>query len=263
MESVTERFAWRLARIPGIQQKIRGAMDFAHRTFQEFLAAKAVIDEGDIGVLVQHSHDDQWREVILLAAGQAPKKVREDLIERLIGRGETEKGHRLKLFLLAAACAQASHEEVGLNTKLRIERRLKALLPLKSVKEVEALAAAGELALPYLHPRLQYTADIAAACVRSLTRIGGEAAFEVLAEYTNDFTPAVIDAMVAGLRDIDDKRAYALRLLSHIENLQLRSSLSLEHLRYLPQLTSLELGALPGVSDLSVPAQLTRLVRLR
>ena len=128
MESVTDRFTWRLSQIPGIQQRIRGAdvrqffiersgmireqsadaIDFAHRTFQEFLAAKAVIDEGDIGVLVQHSHDDQWREVILLAAGQAPKKVREDLIERLIGRGETEKGYRSQLYLLAAACAQAA-----------------------------------------------------------------------------------------------------------------------------------------------------------
>ncbi len=94
LESVDERFTWRLARIPGIQQKmngvdarklfiersgmirepIPGAINFAHRTFQEFLAARAVIDEGDIGVLVQHSHDDQWQEVVLLAAGQASKR---------------------------------------------------------------------------------------------------------------------------------------------------------------------------------------------
>src|SRR5205807_848343 len=166
-----------------IREPIPGAIDFAHRTFQEFLAAKAVIDEGDIGVLVQHAHDDQWQEVILLAAGLASKKALEDLIERLIGRGETEKGHRSQLYLLAAACAQASREEVGMNTKLRIERRLKALLPLKSVKEVEAMAAARELALSYLYPRLQYTATMAAACIRALTHIGGKAAIEVLAAY--------------------------------------------------------------------------------
>ena len=282
LESVDERFTWRLARIPGIQQKINGAntrqlfiersgmlrepiagaIDFAHRTFQEFLAAKAVIDEGDIGVLVQHAHDDQWREVVLLAAGQASKKALEDLIERLIGRGETEKGYRSQLYLLAAACAQASHEEVGMNTKLRIERRLKALVPLKSVKEVEALAAARELALPYLSPRLQYTANMAAACVRALTRIGGEAAIKILAAYTNDFTPAVLEALVAGLRDSDDKQAYADLLLKHITNLRLTSSLPLEYLQYIPNLTSLTLGNLPGVSDLSVLGQLPNLTSL-
>ena len=74
-------------------------------------------------MLVQHSHDGQWQEVVLPAAGQASEKVPEDLIERLIGRGETEKGYRSQLYLLAAACAQASREEVGMNTKLRIERR--------------------------------------------------------------------------------------------------------------------------------------------
>jgi predicted NACHT family NTPase len=116
-----------------IREPVKGAIDFAHRTFQEFLAAKAVVDEGDIGVLVQHAHDYQWHEVVTLAAGLASKKQREDLVDRLIGRGETEKVYRSQLYLLAAACAQASQEEMGLNTKLRVERRLNALLPLTQV----------------------------------------------------------------------------------------------------------------------------------
>src|SRR5207302_8308897 len=120
-----------------IREPVAGSIDFAHRTFQEFLAARAVVDEGDIGVLVQHTHDDQWREVVLLAAGLAPKKEREDLVERLIGRGETEKGYRSQLYILAAACAESSHEKVGLNTKLRVERHLGVLVPLRNVKEVK------------------------------------------------------------------------------------------------------------------------------
>ena len=69
---------------------------------------------------------------------------------------------------------------MNLDRKQRIEQHLKALVPLKSVKGVEALEAAGELALPYLHPRLQYAAEIAAACVRCLIHIGDEAALEGL-----------------------------------------------------------------------------------
>lgn len=281
-ESVDERFTWRLARLPEIQRKmngvdarklfversgmirepIPGAINFAHRTFQEFLAGKEAIDEGDIGVLVQHAHDDQWQEVILLAAGQASTKVLEDLVEQLIGRGETEKEYRSQLYVLAAACAQASREEVGLNTKLRIERRLKALIPLRSVKEIEALAAARELALPYLHPQLQYSAEMATACARALARIGGEAAIEVLTKYTNDFTPAVVEALIAGLQDSDDKQAYAGRLLSHITNLELNPPLSLGYLQYIPNLAALTLEALPERSDLSVLGQLPDLTTL-
>ncbi len=281
-ESVDEHFTWRLARLPGIQQKMNGvdvrklfverssmirepfpgAIDFAHRTFQEFLAAREVIDEGDIGVLVRNAHDDQWQEVILLAAGQASRKMLEDLVERLIGRGETEKKYRSQLYLLAAACAQASHEEVGLNTKLRVERRLKALVPLKSVKEIEALAAARELALPYLYPRLQYSQEMAVACVRVLTQIGGEAAIEVLTRYTNDFTQEVVEALVFGLQDSDDKQVYADRLLSHITDLALYSALPLEYLQYVPNLTMLTLRNLPEASDLSMLAQLPNLTTL-
>ncbi len=242
---------------------------FPHQTLQEYLAARHILDprypesyEGKIGVLVQHALDDQWREVLLLAC-EASKKALEDLIEGFIRRGETEEGYQPQLYLLADACAKASHEEVGMNQKFHIDRRLKALDTLKSVKDVEDLEAAGKLALPYLSPRLQYSADMAAACVRVLTHIRDEAAIEVLATYTNDFTPAVVEALVAGLRKSDDKQAYADRLLTHITDLNLTASLLLEYLQYIPNLASLRLWYLPKESDLRVLARLPIPVSLR
>jgi len=50
-----------------IREPFVNRIDFTHRTFQEFLAARAALDEGDIGMLVQSGHNDQWREVVLLA----------------------------------------------------------------------------------------------------------------------------------------------------------------------------------------------------
>ena len=109
-ELVDERFDRKLKDIPSISQDITGAgvrrlfversgmirepvvgeIDFTHRTFQEFLAAKAAADEMDIGVLVTNAHNDQWREVIILATGLATKQMRDELINRLITRGDTE-----------------------------------------------------------------------------------------------------------------------------------------------------------------------------
>ena len=62
-----------------LREPVKGFVHFAHRTFQEFLAARAVLDEDDIGVLVKDASDDQWREVVILASGLASQKNREDL----------------------------------------------------------------------------------------------------------------------------------------------------------------------------------------
>ncbi len=52
-----------------IREPVAGEIDFTHRTFEEFLAAQAAIDEQDIGFLVDKSIDDQWRETVILASG--------------------------------------------------------------------------------------------------------------------------------------------------------------------------------------------------
>src|SRR5437588_28794 len=104
---------------------------------------------------------------------------------------------------------------------------------------------------------------MAVACVRVLTQIGGEAAIEVLTRYTNDFTQAVVEALVFGLQDSDDKQVYADRLLSHITDLALYSALPLEYLQYVPNLTMLTLRNLPEASDLSMLAQLPNLSTLK
>ena len=51
-----------------------GVIDFVHRTFLEYLAALAAIDERDIGALIKNSVYQEWREVIILAAGIADSK---------------------------------------------------------------------------------------------------------------------------------------------------------------------------------------------
>ena len=85
-----------------------GHVDFTHQTFQEFFAAKAALDEGNIGVLIKAAHEDQWREMIVLAAGLASQKTRETLITGLIQRGDNEPGARRSFHLLASSCLETS-----------------------------------------------------------------------------------------------------------------------------------------------------------
>jgi len=48
-----------------VREPVQGQLDFTHRTFQEFLAARAILDAGDLGLLLQNAARDQWREVIV------------------------------------------------------------------------------------------------------------------------------------------------------------------------------------------------------
>ena len=136
-----------LARSGIVREAVIGQMDFIHHTFQEYLAAKAALDNGDIGVLCNKAHDDQWWDVIVLAAGLASRTLREDLITGLIRRGDKEIRLRHQLHLLAVACLETS---VELASELRsdVEKRLTTLVPPRTMTEAKALASAGGISDP-------------------------------------------------------------------------------------------------------------------
>ncbi len=70
-----------------------GVFAFAHLTFQEYLAARAVHEGNRLGIdverLVREHDDDRWQEVIALYCGQAPSPSTCDLIERLMAQPDT------------------------------------------------------------------------------------------------------------------------------------------------------------------------------
>ena len=163
-----------------------GRVHFVHRTFEEFLAAKAAMDAGDIGLLIDKADDDQWWEVIILAAGLARPKDREDLIQGLIRRGDEDKKTdsplRYQLHLLAVACLEAS-VELSPDISREVQKRLARLMPPSDRQAANALAQARDLAVPYLKYDETYSGGAIDACVYALVQIGSEAAVEALKTY--------------------------------------------------------------------------------
>ena len=251
-----------------LREPVSGHIDFTHRTFEEFLAARAALDEGDIGVLVKNAHDDQWREVIILASGLATKKVREKLIHELLKRGDLEKDRRYQLHLLAVSCLDTS-VELGQDVKTEVTKRLGTLIPPKNMTDAKALASAGELAVPYLINKKRYSATTTAACVRTLALINSEAALKALESYSNDTRTTVIDELIRSW-NFFDRETYAQYILSHVFQSDFEESgynsryniLSLKGFQYFTKLTRLRLTNLEQVSDLSPLASLTQLTSL-
>ena len=58
-----------------LDDPVEGRVGFAHRTFQEYLAAQAIVEEASFGELLEKCGDDQWREMIILAVGNATTRT--------------------------------------------------------------------------------------------------------------------------------------------------------------------------------------------
>src|SRR5690242_12163390 len=65
-----------------------GRIDFLHQTLAEYLAARAVIDQGAIGSLLARAHEELWSDVTVLAAGQATETDCVRLLNGLLKAGQ-------------------------------------------------------------------------------------------------------------------------------------------------------------------------------
>ena len=54
-----------------------GQIQFVHRTIRDYLAAKEVVDSGDLDLLIDHAHLDQWHDVVIMSVAHARPAERE------------------------------------------------------------------------------------------------------------------------------------------------------------------------------------------
>ncbi|MER5932219.1 NACHT domain-containing protein [Streptomyces sp. NPDC002054] len=168
-----------------LREPVPGAVHFVHRTFQDYLGAKAAVEERDFGVLVRHAHDDAWDDVVRMAVGHARPDERARLLRQLLRRADKVKRDRSRLVLLAAACLEHA-PELDPQVWGEVQARTAALLPPRNPGQAEELAKAGELVLELLPDPDDLSEAEAAATVRTAALVGGERALRVLAGFRRD-----------------------------------------------------------------------------
>ncbi|MFI7343021.1 NACHT domain-containing protein [Streptomyces sp. NPDC050085] len=183
-----------LARCGLLRQPTAETIDFVHRTFQDYLGAKAAVEARDIPLLVRNAHDDQWEDVIRMAVAHARPAERAGLLRRLIARGDRTARHRTRLHLLATACLEHA-TELDPAVREEVEGRAAALLPPRSVDEARALAAVGPVILDLLPGPERLEDDEAQAVVRTAGFVGGDAALTVMKRFLGHPEPSVAWAM--------------------------------------------------------------------
>jgi hypothetical protein len=161
-----------LLRVPAV-----GKVDFIHRTFQEFLAARAAVHEDAIGELLRNAEEVQWREVVLLAAGQANRPQATRLLQGLLGR--TSHGSRSRRRLFAISCLQ---EIRSVDEQLRqsVLDRLPSLLPPTSMEQAKELSGAGTRLIRPLAQEWTRSKNHAPETIRAASLVASPAALDLI-----------------------------------------------------------------------------------
>jgi hypothetical protein len=162
-----------------LREPTSGQVDFIHRAFQEYLAARALVASDNVGEIVKNAGDDQWQEVVILSAGLGNIRQTTDLMRGLL-RPTWRGGQRYRRRLLAVA----SLDEIrGADPAVltQAERAIPELLPPRSLDQAELLSRAGKRVLPHLAARGLPTEDrTIAAVIRAAMLIGGTEALELI-----------------------------------------------------------------------------------
>lgn len=162
-----------------LREPTEGHVTFVHRTFQEYLAAKALIRTDNIGEIVAHAGDDQWREIVILASGQGNEKQTTELLRGLMRSRPRAKDRYLKRVLAVACLDEIRAADPGILHD--IDKAIPALLPPRDMDQAERLSHAGERLIPHLAKHLSLINGRAAPPImRAASLIGGPKAFEII-----------------------------------------------------------------------------------
>lgn len=239
-------------------------VDFTHLTFQEYLAARQAVEEGDFGVLEHHSNDDKWREVIVLAVGIARQKERENLLKAMLASSRManrSSAERKQLALLALASLETS---VSLNPALREEilQSASSEIPPSDDDEAKLVASAGDPAIPLLAPSESYVDEQRIFCIKTLALIGSEHAMIQLAQFATNASVPVRQALVAAWDNFNHDK-YAQTVLLPFDEIALHEGTRPRGIRHLKNLVSLHLSRFPsGREEMEELEQLEKLESL-
>jgi hypothetical protein len=166
-----------------LREPVPGSVDFVHRTFQDYLAAKAAVEERDFDLMTRNAHHDQWADVIRMAVAHARPDERARLLRKIVTRGDRTKSHRARLHLLALASLEHA-TELDPEVRRLVEDRGAALIPPRTFLEAAELAAIGPMVLELLPGPDGLDNDEAQAVVETARLVGGDTSTPLLARFT-------------------------------------------------------------------------------
>ncbi|GAA2481382.1 NACHT domain-containing protein [Streptomyces gobitricini] len=161
------------------------AVHFVHRTFQDYLAAKAIVDDWHIGVLTDHAGDDQWEDVIRMAVAHARPRECAEIFTELLKAADRATDRRTRLRIVFVATAALEHAtELAPDIRRELLDRTARLIPPRTAEEARELATVGPLVLDLLPGPADLDDEQARMAVITATHVPSDAALPYLARFT-------------------------------------------------------------------------------
>ncbi|MEU9608831.1 NACHT domain-containing protein [Streptomyces sp. NPDC048057] len=218
-----------------LREPAAGRLDFVHRTFQDYLAAKALVEEGDFPLLLDRAHDDLWEDVVRMAVALGRPGERARIVNGLLDRSVPTE-NALRRILLAASCL-----DQALEIDPAVVERTQGLVadlipPLNGVMARKLAEAGGSLVARLLPGPEGLTEEEAVFVMSAASYIGTDAALAVLVRYRDHPSLSVRRQLAWGWDRFDTDR-YAAQILAHLDPRGLYFTLhSVDHLKALREL---------------------------
>ncbi|PBC97151.1 NACHT domain-containing protein [Streptomyces sp. Ag82_O1-15] len=198
-----------------LREPTLGTVEFVHRTFQDYLGARAAVEDGDFGLLVRGAFDSQWSDVIRMAVAHARPRERATLLSDLAKSAEETSGTAGTRIRLLALAALEHATELDPHVRATVERNAASLIPPRTTEEARTLADAGPLVLELLPGPEGLTDDQARAVVITASLIGTDAALPVLSRFRSH--PSLpVRAQLTWTAHRFDTRRYTADVIAHL-----------------------------------------------
>ncbi|NGO13924.1 NACHT domain-containing protein [Streptomyces sp. HC44] len=198
-----------------LREPALGTVEFVHRTFQDYLGAKAAVEDGDFGLLVRNAADHQWSDVIRMAVAHARPRERATFLSDLLSSVQhVDRTARTRIRLLAVACLEQA-TELDPTVRADVEEQAATLIPPRTTREAKELASMGSLVLELLPGPEGLSEADARAVVVTASLIDRDAAIPVLARFRSH--PSLpVRAQLAWAWDRFDTERYAADVITHL-----------------------------------------------
>ncbi|MGB5982377.1 MAG: NACHT domain-containing protein [Nonlabens sp.] len=203
-------------------------VDFPHRTFEEYLAAVAIVYEGDYGLLKKNIHNYQWREVVILTCGLARSHESKDIITFILASKTDINSDSEYLTLLATACSELVLD-LPSETRSAVKKSLATVIPPKNMTQAKEISKLGDFVVTHLTYKknkrkpLKHIRPI----IRTLAMMGSNV-YPILSEYSNDHRHGVKEELIHSSKYCIQPSKYGEEIFSNFTSLRLKGKFSLE-----------------------------------
>ena len=171
-----------LERCSILREDTPGSLDFIHKSFQEYFAAKHIVEFQSYNFLIDQLEKEQWSEIIQLTVGLSGAKMANDLIREILRRAELKPNREVYLHVLSMRCSEML-PQLDPSLKQLILSKLRKYFPPIDADRVHVISLAGNLALPFLSKKPSQNLNIDLYSILTLIKINSPDAYKLLLGY--------------------------------------------------------------------------------